>query len=668
MKILKENLYLPNIQKYQTNIIQTNSKKLQENSLQNFPKGDFYRVNFEGNQIPIGLISDLKKLDNVPCPCCGLKMLSAETFNKYVKSFENVKTASDLDSILLKIKDNIHPNFSELVKNIEVVIRQNPMADSDFILKKMEDLCNEKSNNEMIILKNKLLDLKQNNDITSEKKSSISLALKKIEHLDQNVHRRNFYKHICIILKECLENFGENERYYLYKNFNENIKKSFINEYLFLAGKNVDRRITEAFLENILSYSKSDVHKIYDKVPLGKENIILTCNGCSYNRKTIHSKSNNKQNYCNYIYTLSQRALDNLIPSQKDYPILVQNYVKKCSKNFLQVNNLQEDFLRLLNDPEVRKLHEQGFPIVYHDGIFCANCGQKTISHNKKNDIILQIHSAENLKEILAILNQYKDSIKPKYLNILQGYEEQISKFPQISDAKLMKHLKWIAYKDLKLEIEKSILMLKSIMQTQNLSRKEKYAVDIFVYNLEKMLASNSHTKSFSADFYKKEFEKMIQQFTDNPKLYDIMTNEVFVPTRTAYSVHRMLFPSNDVIMKVGSIPKIMAENIIARSLATIDHLVPKILYREMDGPIQFTKFQSNRKCNLVVMCKECNSNKGAKDLEIWMNENPNMKENLQKYLTQVENLQKKGIFDKEYLFYSGGVKAFVKKKTGIEL
>ena len=60
MKILKENLYLPNIQKYQTNIIQTNSKKLQENSLQNFPKGDFYRVNFEGNQIPIGLISDLK--------------------------------------------------------------------------------------------------------------------------------------------------------------------------------------------------------------------------------------------------------------------------------------------------------------------------------------------------------------------------------------------------------------------------------------------------------------------------------------------------------------------------------------------------------------------------------------------------------------------------------
>ena len=139
---------------------------------------------------------------------------------------------------------------------------------------------------------------------------------------------------------------------------------------------------------------------------------------------------------------------------------------------------------------------------------------------------------------------------------------EEISKNPNISDSLLVRKMRIVAHKDLKAKLEKRMLCLKTLAQTNSLLRKERYALDIFIYNMEKVLETSNFSKVFSMDYYSKEFETMVNQFSEKPELQEKLWNETFTPIKTASSVQRALFPSNKIIVKTGSVLKLIGEEL----------------------------------------------------------------------------------------------------------
>ena len=91
------------------------------------------------------------------------------------------------------------------------------------------------------------------------------------------------------------------------------------------------------------------------------------------------------------------------------------------------------------------------------------------------------------------------------------------------------------------------------------------------------------------------------------------------------------MFPGEEISEKVGGDLKVLVQDMIKSSVATIDHVVAK----NRDG--------DNSPANCAVMCKQCNSEKTNYTMRHWFKiHHKDINRNMQRYLDFVTKLIKK--------------------------
>ena len=154
-------------------------------------------------------------------------------------------------------------------------------------------------------------------------------------------------------------------------------------------------------------------------------------------------------------------------------------------------------------------------------------------------------------------------------------------------------------------------------------------------------------------------------QFKDRKEINDAVWDTCYEPLLDEYQLQKILTPIDSVTEKLGSGLKAMFQTIFKRSVATIEHLDPKLKYvSTKENPNQYNNYLANRKANLVVACHECNIRKKATDLRLWVANIPSTITHFKEYLKYAKNLQK----TKDFKYNVYEVAAQFKKLTGKDL
>ena len=102
-----------------------------------------------------------------------------------------------------------------------------------------------------------------------------------------------------------------------------------------------------------------------------------------------------------------------------------------------------------------------------------------------------------------------------------------------------------------------------------------------------------------------------------------------------------------------------MFQSLFKRSVATIEHLDPKLKYASpKENPDQYKRYLGNRSANLAVACHECNIRKKATDLRLWISNIPSSITHFKNYLKYVKDLQKTNSSFIEQTFNAMGVES----------
>ena len=363
-----------------------------------------YPINFGNSIITASFINDLKKLNNIPCPCCGTKMLSSKDSELLLQQVEKVKVGKDILTFLDSVKDSINPFFKSFTQNISNFAEKNLDCDSDLIFERISLDCKKNTDNELEKLNLKIQELINSDEYSNEQKEIFSGLLYKFQILPKDVKRKNLYKHISKSMREAFENFENRTKKTLYNRLNEDVKNAFVFEYLFSNLDQESKPTTSIFFKNLLGYSTPVIRKVFQENDATPENLILSCNYCTKSNKNFVNKNGEHKFYYEYIYALANRALNGEL-SIKDYPLKLQNFVKKISKTKIIPDNTQKDLRQLINELGYPLARQTNFQLVNISGIYCSSCGQKTITHKEKEALYEKIKNTSNIPEILEIFD-----------------------------------------------------------------------------------------------------------------------------------------------------------------------------------------------------------------------------------------------------------------------
>ena len=664
--------FFPLVKEYKTqSVLKNNSDKY--NNQVNYVQNDSYvqspGIAFRANFLSGNFIQELRQLKNMSCPYCGIKMLTPEELNVLLEKAVNIKSAKEIVEFLNLNKDCINKNFYPVLDKIIKLGSANQEKKSDEILEILQKDYQIVSDKSIENTQKNIVDILKSNGYSVDENLALEKLANKMKVIPKDCSRKNLYKHICEAIKEAVSKFEPQTQRALYKSLNDEVKQSFINEYLFLDRFYSDDSITKTFLTNLLNYSKADVRKVNYKEDASVNNLMLSCNSCGMAGKNILSLKLEPNNYYNHIYDLANQVLQGNLSSQKDYPIQLQNYIQKLSRGRLIPDNFNPYLHDLLQMSETKVYRSTVFPLTSVSGILCSSCGQKTITHEEKGMLFKQIIDSQNLFDLLDIVKKNKDVIKPRYNIILDNFEKMLFLYPDITEAQMLTKLRSIVNKDVLQKIKENKELTKNILLDYKLSPDEKKGLRKYFSDLDaiKLKIFNHKEEYVLTNDFREAYERFLDSLSDRKELQKNLWDSVYPELARAFSTQLALYPIPEVVKKVGSPLKVMTQNIFTRSLATVDHLDAKIKYLKDKSDIYQKNFV-NKKGNLVVMCKDCNNFKGSRILSRWLGGSPDKIQNMKKYLAQIKQLFQDGLIDKEFKYYSYDVKAQVRKLTGIEL
>ncbi len=668
MKILPINLNSFSIPKYNSlNHNQNESKDTCSNTANILQAAYYPPVSFSGDNDYNALVKDLKSLKNMHCPYCGTRMLSRDEMKTAAASMDNIKSVNDLFTFLNKYEDCVNPRFKNVVALVKQIGYGNFTSSSDNVL----DLCRKEFShrtdiacasavNKFDLVIDTLPEDSYNRVILTKYKKTIS------DLLDKQKNHSLFAKEYFMTMKNCRAELQPPAGFKMYAALSNDMRDAFCNESLFVGHSGKKNSITKTFLSNLLYYSTSGIRIAADKAPSGIDNVILTCQNCSITNNGIYRRNFKKEAYYNHIYELCREALAGNLHKNKNYPVLLRNSVIKNYNNRLSPDNLQPDLRALLASTGLKVPKYAEFPLTDVPGIYCASCGQKTITNKQKEELYDKIEAAETMPDLLEIFHEYREFIKPKYEPLIDELSKSLMQNPNLTENSVMKSLRVFAYKNLQDSLSDCLKNVEDILDNYNLMPEEEAAVRKFISKANSLALNLRPETLFPMDDYHDILLEMTSSF--RPQITDAVWDSAYTDVVLNYSCQLPVIPLKSVVEKGKSPLKIMAETIFNRSLATVDHLDPKSRYNKNRNNNNYKKLPENKMENLVVMCKDCNSKKSNTSLNHWLKSHPEMARNMEKYIRQIKQLRKDKIIGKEFEYYPYEVAARFARLTGIDI
>lgn len=624
-------------------------------------------ISFSGDSSYALLVNDLKSLNDMHCPYCGTKMLSREEMKNATAAIDKINSVNDLFKFLNKYEECVNPRF----KNVVAVVKQTGYANFGSKPEEVLELCSKKfaeqTDNALKSTLDKLELFRENFDGSDFDKMLVAKYQKVLTKIPEKHNtRRGLTKEYFITIKNFRSELQTPEKFKIYGMLCNDVRDAFCNESLFIERFDKNASIKKTFLRNLLSYSKSDVHTVIEKAPAGIDNIILSCQNCEITNNRINRPNFKKEAYFTHVYELCREALNGNLHANKAYPLLLRNNVIKSYNNKLAPDNLQSDMRILIKDTGISVPRYVEFPLTDIPGIYCASCGQKTITHDQKAQIYDEIESVETMPELLELFYKYKEFVKPRYEPLLNEFSQNLMQNPHIRESSMVKSLRVFVYKNLQDTLLIGLKNIEDLTDDYELTSEQSAAFRKFISKANTLSLNLRPDTIFPID----EYHEMLLELTKVLKgeLMLKVWDNAYPPVIEAYSLQLPLIPMQTVLYKGKSTMKIMAETIFNRSLATVDHLDPKYKYSKRRREEGTNQFPENKNRNLVVMCRDCNSKKSSTSLNHWVKSHPEMIKNMEKYIKQVKQLRKDKVIGKSFDYYPYEVAAQFAKFTGIDI
>ncbi len=599
------------------------------------PANYYPLVNFEGI-IQTKLADELLSLKGVHCPLCGVEMVSKDLFETILADISKINSKADFIELISKYKNYINSRYYPILNQIKTEL-DNSELPLEEIFKNARNKAaintNEGIAKSVVYLQNEM----KSGGYTSQEYHHLEHLEHRIQHLNEDVARRNLYVNLIGMLKRELRDFSAETKLELFSNIIKNIKRPFFSESLFLWKHNFKDSDVKTFCESLFYQSKSDLRKALAKQNATPENLILTCNHCekSGNSLTQFSKIDNKYFY-NYVYELAEHSVNGNLPSRPEHPVRLTDFVKRYTRNKLSPDASDPRMKKLYETLNIPKEYGTYFPIARENGQPCAYCGQPTINHETK--LILQeaILNTNTPKEIFEILEANKDIIRPKYNIIIDYFDEILYKNPNATEEEVVDYLRREMFATLLYEIglgKQRLNKEKGAIQLTSLERS-------VIKELSKYLKSVSEQTfdpnvPFDMPSYQDTMNIIANKLESRNGVYNSIWKSCYGAIENLYSTHFILYPPEPAIKKLDSTLKVIGQNILRRSQAVADRLEA---ISEYTGPkIKQTDLAASHPVlslnNVVLACKECNQLIRIKGLRNLAKRSNEMVENFKSYL-----------------------------------
>lgn len=658
--------------KYNINIIKNiNNKYPLQTSEKNdieisrMPNVYYSPVGFQGVDNQALLTKELKSLENMHCPLCGTKMLSRDEMNVALQEADELKNGEGFVKFIDKYGENINPHFSKMIKNLRqksLVNKNKPLTELFNSFKEAEQHRSDFAFNNVL---EKLNNLADSDEFSDADKEILRKCSYKMNVIPKNSKREGIYKHFNNQLKTSIGLLEYKDKKTLFNDLNENVRNNFVNEYLYVNKYHENEQLHKSFIRNLLFYSKSDLRKVFDSQSAKDKNLMLSCEHCEITNKSLKRSKVKPYIYYNHIYELSQQALDGKISQNPSYPINLLENIRRCTYSHLTPDKTNPSLCELMKVVGAKDKRFVEFEVADQQGVSCASCGQKTITHEEKKEMFEKVKNAESVQELAAILNDNEEIIKPKFAKLVSTFNSVLKKSPNVTEKTMFKILRNYTNDELQNSMFNCISELRKISGKFKINAHDRKLVNDFVSKVGKMISYDT-SKQFPYDEYRLNVVELSKGL-ETPfmsEFWDVTMASMFVNIQ----LQHLFYPNNDTVEKVGTPLKVAIQDILKDSVATVDHLDPKYKYNPKENQDLYTQGRENRKANLVVMCKDCNGRKNTQDLKKWVRKNPEMKHNLVKYLKEVKQLRKDNKIGAEFNYYSQDVLYNFKKLTNISL
>lgn len=607
------------------------------------PAGYYFPINFKGDTDNIE--KQLKQLENIHCPVCGVKMLSQNEMKRLLKQGQKITDVTMFCDWLEKNKDNINPKYRKFVESAKRNSQEFNTNSIDDLLKNMQESAFIASQNTIDEMK-KIIEEAQN---TKKFSDSDNVLLEecyiRLDNFDVK-STQGILKPIKNILIETIGNLENESEKPLYNSLIKKIfpvaeYQSFFNDFLY---KKSNIPYKDIVLQKLFTPSSSNIQKIIN-YKNSTENIdvnyVLTCNECKIPKDGVFfsyhkNKPDIEKNFITYLEDIGKNILNHQLTGHSEYPFGLINLVSKTSGNKYKVDIYKNPVLKELKIQNFEDYKNTiDFEPVNHEGIPCASCGNMTITHEQKLQLYKQVENTKDLKELYELLSNNKQYIGKKYYDTLREIGLILVKNPKISEIELISELRKYEALNIKNKLNKAIKLAEYLVP--DASSNDQQLLTQFIQEAKTSFCENYDNKLFPYNKYNNLIKRTIY-CVESEKIKTIHGYQFKEPIRKAFTRQGLLYPNKETIEKVGSISKVIAQDMFKGSIATIDHLVAK-----------------NRQgweniANYVVMCKNCNNEKTNYSIMHWLDIHPPVAKNMQKYMDVIVDKLHKGEFKEEYM------------------
>lgn len=630
---------LSNINSYQT---QKNKPTIHTQNINRLPNIYYTPIYFGCNKCEKQTFQNqLENLSGVHCPSCGTVMLNKLEYENLLEQAKNIKNPLEFVDFLNENNKYISPAYSNLMKNFNKLVQQNPNIDFNELLAITKSIENKRIVNHIEKDIENLNKLIAKNKLSENDKQLILLCITQLNDFKNSDKKDISYTKYKEILTNTLLKTEYEKKFDLYSRTKEKFIQKTSERFILNLANNLKTPEEKAYqlIKNIFENSVSKYYEI-DRNNKNSElhfNKILLCQNCQQNDATInnmlHGNDVKKENYNQYIDDIAEKTVNDEIDDIM-YPITLNGYISKISKK-----NLNRNSSPSLKQLRTKIFYQRGpldFDLTAVEGIPCACCGKPTITHNKKLDIFEQIEHVQSNEDYLKIIEENKEFIRDRYLPITNYLEYLLS--TDLSDKEIIDELRRFGANYLNHKLQQNVDYMNYIISINRHSPDNNKYIKQFIETVNKDFLNLPSDKQFPFTEYQDLINSTIKLI--DGKIKHKYIDRLRFSIKNVYAANHVLYPPPNVYNKYGSPLKIILQDIFKSSVATKDHFVAR------------HNFGSNDETNLIVLCKGCNTYKSDAKTDSWLRRTPQFKYNIQKQADFIQDKVNKGELDRSHIKY----------------
>lgn len=621
--------------------------------------GYYLPINFKANEDRV-FRRELLTLEDIHCPFCGTKMLTAKSLSGKVAEGGKIKNPKEFAKWLDENSEYMQPAYRDIVKYAKQFSNVKQIDTMDKLLNIMQEQAIQDRQNGVAKINQIIEETKQNHEFSESDKMLMEECQVELENYQYN-NKLSFNITTHNILKQTISNLESEEKYKLYGKIQYESKKTGLLEKILYFDKNVTKNTRqEELLHKLFSHSYSVIIATnpnqQDKTEFAKQDIMLSCRDCQDKKQDINLlkfhkiKPNSYELLGNHISDLSEKILNGTLKDADDYPLKLIGNISNATRRKLSLKFNYSSKIREIYAKDFQKTRkENDFPLVNHSGIPCATCGVETFNHEDKLKKFADIEQLKTNQDYVNYLKTNKKHITPKFQPIVHEIIAYIEKNPTASENQTIENLRRKLTENLKNTLRYNINLCKE--KSTILNENDKELLQIYIDSVENsLIPSITHKRPFQHKEYNNILFKSLFKM-ENTDFHRSPVTEVKENIRNAANRQTLLYPRAETIEKVGSPLKVIIEDIIKNAVATTDHVIAR------------NKQGQNHIANYILMCKSCNAEKTDYSLKHWVDLHPEMKINMQKNIDKVVKMIKEGLV-KNFTDYPPQVAYQIKKLT----